>query len=66
VAEVNSGLQQLLDAYLGHLPFLSLWFFGDGLGGSSPRLMAAVGTRVVPGQRPIERHEDWDQFGGGF
>jgi hypothetical protein len=44
VTEVNSGLQQLLDAYLGHLTFLSLVLF------VCPT--AAAGTRVTPGSLP--------------
>src|SRR5262249_37478164 len=44
VTEVNPGLQQLLDAYVGHLPFLSLvWFVCP---------VAAAGTRADPGSVP--------------
>jgi len=55
VTEVNPGLQQLLDAYVGHLTFLSLVLFE----GAPPRSdsfcvspVAAAGTQAHLGSVP--------------
>src|SRR5262249_39743731 len=53
VTEVNSGLQQLLDAYLGHLPFLSLVWSATRCGppvGCAPR--RGCGNPGHPGSVP--------------
>ena len=55
VTEVNPGLQQLLDAYVGHLTFLSLVWFEGAPPRSDPFCVspvAAAGTRVCPGSLP--------------
>ena len=58
VTEMNPGLQQLLDAYVGHLPFQSLVVIRGPAGEAEGHPFhvgpaAAQGTRVTPGQRPF-------------
>ena len=54
VTEMNPGLQQLLDAYVGHLTFLSLVWFEGAPQERPVRVspVAAAGTRACPGSVP--------------